>query len=270
MQLTTVRLEVHDHIADVVLNRPQVINAFNGVMETELQHVWHTVRADDDIRVVVLSGAGDKGFCSGWDRKSDADTQLQAKRTANVWARNDVGEQISPKSNKCWKPVIAAVHGITCGGAFYLLGESDIIIAADDAQFFDPHTTFGLTPVFEPALMRLRMPYGEVMRMSLMGNDERIAASRAYEIGLVSEVVPRADLLSTAHTMAAAIASKPPAAVQGAVYSLWQTQNMSVHEMQTMGTALCALGNTAAAQELAAGSAGDFGGGRTWNYRVRT
>jgi enoyl-CoA hydratase/carnithine racemase len=266
MEASVVRFEVADHVATVQLNRPAVINAFNGPMESELHQIWRTIRSDDDIRAVVLSGAGDRGFCSGWDRRSVGDEQLQGRRATNVWSRTDVGELIGPKSNGCWKPVIAAVHGIACGGAFYLLGESDIIVAADDAQFFDPHTTFGLTAVFEPALMRLRMPYGEVMRMSLMGNDERISAQRAREIGLASEVVSREKLLATAYGLADKIAAKPPAAVQGTVYAMWQTLSMSIPQIQSVGTALTTLGNTAAATQM---PVDDFGGGRTRDYQVR-
>lgn len=266
MNFRTLTYDVREHVAHLQLNRPEVINAFNGTMEAELREAWQAIRSDDDVRVVVLSGAGPKGFCSGWDRKATGDEQLEKGRTTNVWSARDVGEQIGPKSNACWKPVIAAVHGIVCGGAFYLLGESDFIVAAENAQFFDPHTTFGLTPVFEPALLGFRMPYGEVMRMSLLGNDERITAKRAYEIGLVSEVLTSEELLPTAEQLAQAIARKPPAAVQGAVYAMWNTRNMTHDQVQAMGSALCALGNNAAKQESAVDG---FGDGKTWTYRVR-
>lgn len=250
------------------LNRPEVINAFNGPMEADLHEAWQQIRSDDDIRVVVLSGAGSRGFCSGWDRKSQGDDQLEKARTSNVWSARDVGEQIGPKSNSCWKPVIAAVHGIACGGAFYLLGESDIIIASDDAQFFDPHTTFGLTPVFEPALLRHRLPYSEIMRMNLLGNDERMSAKRARQLGFVSDVVRREDLLAEAVRLAKLIAVKPPSAVQGSVYAMWNTQSMSHSEIQAVGSALCALGNNAVKSQDEE-QVGSFGDGKSWSYRVR-
>ena len=112
-------------------------------------------------------------------------------------------------------------------GAFYLLGEADILVAADHATFFDPHVTYGMPAVFEPALMLHRMPFGEVMRMTLLGNHERISAARALEIGLVTEVVPMADLLATAHRIAAAIASQPPTAVQASLRSLWAARELT-------------------------------------------
>jgi enoyl-CoA hydratase/carnithine racemase len=262
----TLNFTVKNHVAMLELNRPAVINAFNGPMESELHDAWQRIRSDDDIRAVVLSGAGDRGFCSGWDRKSTGDDQLEKARTANVWSARDVGEQIGPKSNQCWKPVIAAVHGIACGGAFYLLGESDFIIASEDAQFFDPHVTFGLTPVFEPALLRLRLPYSEIMRMNLLGNDERMSAKRAHQLGFVSDLVPREDLIAEAVRLAELIAAKPPAAIQGSVYAMWNTQYMSHHEIQAVGSALCAMGNNAAKSE---GQVDGFGEGKTWSYRVR-
>ena len=96
---------------------------------------------------------------------------------------------------------------MACGGAFYLLGEADILIAAEHATFFDPHVTYGMPAVFEPALMLQRMPFGEVLRMTLLGNHERISAARALEIGLVTEVVAaRPTSPAAAHRVAAAIA----------------------------------------------------------------
>ena len=77
---------------------------------------------------------------------------------------------------------------MACGGAFYLLGEVEFIIAAEHATFFDPHVTYGMTAVFEPILMSHRMPFGELARMTLLGNHERMTAERACEIGLVSQV----------------------------------------------------------------------------------
>ena len=93
-----------------------------------------------------------------------------------------------------WKPVIAAINGIACGGALYLLAESDILIAAEGATFFDPHVTYGMPASYESMLMVGRMPLGELLRMQLTGAAERISAQRAYQVGLVSEVVPLADL----------------------------------------------------------------------------
>ena len=80
------------------------------------------------------------------------------------WMYDDPGRDIGPKSRDLWKPVIAAVQGMACGGAFYMLGETEFIIASDDATFFDPHVTYGMTAAFEPIQMLSKMPLPEVMR----------------------------------------------------------------------------------------------------------
>ena len=131
--------------------------------------------------------------------------------------------------------MIGAVNGMACGGAFYLLGEADILIAADHATFFDPHVTYGMPAVFEPTLMLHRMPFGEVMRMTLLGNHERISAARALEIGLLTEVVPGAELAAAAHRIAAAIASQPPTAVQASLRTLWAARELTRAQMLEMG-----------------------------------
>ena len=147
----------------------------------------------------------------------------------------DPGRSIGPRSQGLWKPVIAAVNGMACGGAFYLLGQADFLIAADHATFFDPHVTYGMPAVFEPALMASRMPFGEVMRMTLMGSAERISAQRAEHIGLVSQVVPSSELLEVSRAVAATIASYPPAAVQASLRSLWAAQETFPGQMTELG-----------------------------------
>ena len=87
---------------------------------------------------------------------------------------------------------------MACGGAFYMLGEVEFIIASDDAMFFDPHVTYGMTAAFEPMQMLSKMPFHEIMRLSLLGAHERMSAERAFQIGLVTEVVPRDELLERA------------------------------------------------------------------------
>ena len=82
---------------------------------------------------------------------------------------NDPGERINPKQNGLWKPVIAAVNGMACGGALYMLGEADIIIAAEHATFFDPHVTFGMVSGFESVHLLQKLPLGETLRLALLG-----------------------------------------------------------------------------------------------------
>src|SRR5207244_12083419 len=120
---------------------------------------------------------------------------------------NDPGANINPKENDLWKPVVAAVNGMACGGALYMLGESDIIIAAEHATFFDPHVTYGMVAGFETVHLLQKLPLGETLRVQLLGAHERMSAARAHQVGLVSEVVPAGELLDRAMRVATALAS---------------------------------------------------------------
>ena len=223
----TLLVEKDDGIAWVSLNRPEVRNAINAKMQEELREVWRDIRYDSSTRCVVLTGEG-HSFCTGIDRDeavSEENTDSIAEGNfpgyPTPWMYDDPGRDVGPKQRDCWKPVIAAVQGIACGGAFYLLGEVEFIIAADDAVFFDPHVTYGMTAAFEPIQMLSKMPFPEIMRMALLGADERMSAERAREIGLVTEVVPRDELLERAGWAARVIADAPPLVIQGTMRALW-------------------------------------------------
>jgi enoyl-CoA hydratase/carnithine racemase len=130
---------------------------------------------------------------------------------------------MGPKLNGVWKPLVTAVHGLAGGGAYYWINESDVVVAADDAQFFDPHLSYGLAAGPELIGLARRIPLGEASRLLLMGLDERLSAATARQVGLVSEVVPRAELWDHAHRLAALIAAKPTVAVQSTVRALWES-----------------------------------------------
>ncbi len=208
-------------------------NAFNEAMQAELRAVWRQLRSNDDVRAIVLTGSGEKAFCTGMDR---ADVPVEeGEYYFHALTYEDPGRTIGPRSQGLWKPVIGAVNGMACGGAFYLLGQVDFIVAAEHATFFDPHVTYGMPAVFEPALMGEKMPFGEVMRMTLLGNQERISAKKAEQIGLVTQVVPAADLLTVTRELAVTIASYPPDAVQASLRTVWASREMTPGQMLEMG-----------------------------------
>jgi enoyl-CoA hydratase/carnithine racemase len=236
-QPKTLSLRIGGGVATVTLERPEVHNAFDDVMVQELGQVWRALKQDDRVRAVVLTGSGDRAFCTGVDRSSVTPGYEYDPHTYE-----DPGKLIGPKSQEMWKPVIAAVNGMACGGAFYLLGESDVILAAEHATFFDPHVSFGMPVVFEPILLLRRMPFGDVLRMALVGNHERVTAATALRLGLVSEVVPSADLLQTAQALATAIASQPMTAVQATLRTLWAAKDLSAAQATSLGNVFLQLG----------------------------
>ena len=243
--METLLYEENDGVAVVTLNRPDVYNAFNTQMCDELSGLWREIQTNDAVRSVVLTAAGEKAFCTGIDR-----TEIPADGVEfDPETYEDPGAKLGPKSNDVFKPVIAAVQGMACGGAFYMLGEVEFIIAAETATFFDPHVTYGMTAVFEPLLMMRRMPFGEIARLTLMGNYERMSARRAHEIGLVSEVVPAAELHDAALKAATAIASQPAHAVQATVRALWEGATAGPSSALVKGAELLAAGTTPEALE---------------------
>ena len=247
--------EENDGVAVVTLNRPEVHNAFDLQMQMEMRAMWQAVRRNKDVRAIVLTGAGKEAFCSGIDRAEsiERDYLLDEERrrkldntigfVSSPFQYNDPGININPKENDVWKPVIAAVNGMACAGALYLLGEADIIIAAEHATFFDPHVTYGMVAGFESMHLMQKLPFGETMRLVLLGAHERMSAARACQMGLVSEVVPLCELMERAMWLARAIASAPPSAIQGTLRAAWMAHELSrrdaraqVYSFVSMGT----------------------------------
>jgi enoyl-CoA hydratase/carnithine racemase len=237
MELKTVLFEVTDRVATVTLNRPQAMNSFNQQMLEDFSALWDRVKADDDVHVVVLRGSGDRAFSTGMDVKEGID------RHPNVWSQTDPGEFLSPKLNQVWKPLVCAVHGMAAGGAFYWLNEADILICSQDATFFDPHVSYGLTAALEPIGLARRIPLGETLRIALLGLDERLSAARALQIGLVSEVLPGEELWARADEIARIIAAKPPAAIQGTVRAIWESLDATRTQALRTGLSYTQIGN---------------------------
>ncbi|MFG3498038.1 enoyl-CoA hydratase/isomerase family protein [Streptomyces sp. NPDC047928] len=223
--------------AVVTLDNPARLNALDADTVTGLTTTWRALRHDEAVRAVVLTGAGGRAFSTGVDRA------LRVPQPPSPYSLDDPLLTVGPKANDLWKPVVAAVEGMACGGAFYLLGEAEFIVAADDAAFFDPHTTYGMVSAYEAIAMAQRMPYGEVARMCLMGTAERLSARRAYAIGLVSELTPPGEALAAARSAAATIASYPTEAVQGTVRAVWAAREAARTLAYAHAPHLITLGN---------------------------
>jgi enoyl-CoA hydratase/carnithine racemase len=140
--------------------------------------------------------------------------------------QDDPGEWLGPKSNKVWKPLIVAVHGMAAGGAFYWLNEADIVICSEDATFFDPHLKFGKISAVEPIGAMGRIPMQEITRMVLLADAERLSAQTALRISLVTEVTTADTLWPRANELAAMIAKRHPVAVQGSIRAIWEAQSL--------------------------------------------
>ena len=237
----TLIYEEKNSVAWITINRPEAHNSFTAEMQEEFRSLWQSLRSNDEVNAIILTGSGEKAFCVGIDRDEPFTAIDQEKGlygTSNNFMYDDPGDWLGPKSNDLWKPVIGAVNGMACGGAFYLLSQCDILIASENATFFDPHVSYGMPAIYEPMSMLNKMPFGEVMRMALTGNSERITAETALRIGLVTEVVPHIDLLHTAEQLAISIAESSPWAVQGTLRAIWAALDLGRLGGKSIATSL--------------------------------
>lgn len=242
MDYQTILFEAADKIATITINRPDAMNSFTRRMMDEFADVWRRIAEDSDIHVTVLRAAPGRAFSTGVDVKA-AREPGGSVIADDVFDAEDPGRKLGPKSMRCWKPVVCAIHGMAAGGAFYWINESDIVICSDDATFFDPHVTYGMTAALEPIGMTYRMPLQDVLRMVLLGNDERVCAETAKQIGIVSEVVPLEQLWSRAHELATIIAAKPSAATSGSVKAIWESLDLPRSVALAQGLKYCQVGN---------------------------
>lgn len=242
----TIRYETSpDHVATITLNRPEVLNAFNRQMCEEVRRAWKLVKDDPAVHAVVLRAEGDRAFCAGLD------TSQAYGQPDDIWNHEDPGELLSPKWQKVWKPVVCAVQGMCTAGALYFLNEADIVLCSTDATFFDSHVTYGMVSALEPVGLMRRVGLAQTLRMALTGNDERVTAATALQIGLVTEVVDRADLWDRAHALAAGIAAKPSAATQGTVRAIWESLDRPYRAAMEQGLIYTRVGNPIGMAEVA-------------------
>ncbi len=200
------------HVIEIRLNKPKV-NAIDQAMSRELGAAFALLRDDPELRVGILTAAGDRIFSAGWDLKAlDAgDTKLD-----NWWEDGDYGDGGFAGLTENWtlkKPVIAALNGLVIGGGFELAMACDLLIAADHVEFALPEMPLGMVPD-AGALQRLprRLPYNIAMEMFLLGR--RMPAGEAARYGLVNKVVPREELMPAARAWAAQLAETAPLALQ--------------------------------------------------------
>lgn len=226
--------EKRDHIAYITLNRPERGNALTGEMHAYIRAVWDEVRDDPWIRCAIVTAAGERHFSTGADVLNVA--------TAGRVSSSDgpMSDEVfwSPRQNRVWKPVIVAVNGLVNGGGLHLVVDSDIIIAAENAAFMDTHVNVGMVGAIENIGLTKRLPLGQALRMTLQGKSYRLSARRAYELGMVDEIVPLAELMPTAESIAREICKNSPHAVSLSKQALWNSLEMGYHNAMEYGWAL--------------------------------
>ncbi len=229
MEFETIIYEKKDRVATITLNRPERLNAINGVMSRELSQAWTLVSEDPEVSVAIVTAAGEKSFCTGFDMLDVASAE-----SADVGETESRGSIDSIKftaiQNGCWKPVITAVNGMVTGGGLHFIADSDLIVAAEHATFFDNHVRVGMVSGMEPVGLIRRLGMEAVLRMSFLGGLERMSAQRAHQLGLVGDVVPQAQLQSRALELAGKIAQHSPAALMASKRVIWESLDRGLHD----------------------------------------
>src|SRR4051794_13880265 len=207
----------------------------NALMRDEFEVAWRTLAADPDVRVIVHTGTG-RAFQTGVDVAEIASDGVGMERYRQ--SVEDWDLHFTSWHQHVWKPVITAVNGICAGGAFHWIADADIVICSSDAQFFDPHVSVGQVVSIEAIGLMRKMPVEAVMRMAFVGRHERMSAERAYELGMISEVVdPPEQLRERAQSLAETIARNSPAAMAATKRALWGALELGLTDVCRAGAA---------------------------------
>jgi enoyl-CoA hydratase/carnithine racemase len=228
MALETLLLEKRDRVATLTLNRPERYNAFNLTMARELRDTWQALKSDPEVVCIVVTGAGEKAFCTGMDVADVASGE--AKGSGLVSREESPWFQLTAIHNRCWKPVVTAVNGMVVGGGLHFIADSDLVVCAEHATFLDTHVKVGLIAGLEPVGLTRRIPLEAVMRLALLGGSERMSAGQALELGLVGEVLPAPDVLPRALELAAKIAEHSPTALARTKQTIWESLDKGLDE----------------------------------------
>ncbi len=231
---SALQFEKRDHIAYITLNRPEVRNALNPELMVRLAEAWQEFDKDDDLRVAIVTGAGDKAFCAGADLKTLIPLMTGARQPEDEWdnrLREDasLGRTALLRGYPLYKPVISAINGHCLAAGTELVQGTDIRIAAE-------HATIGLTEVKRAivpaggglARMPRQVPYAKAMEILLVGDS--ISAEEARLIGFVNYVVPMSELMSKAEEFAQKIAANGPLAVRKAKEAVIRSSGLPLEE----------------------------------------
>ena len=241
MTYSTIEFEVRGHTACVTLNRPQVLNAITDEMISELAEVYAEIEHSADIWTAILTGNG-RALCVGVDLNQTVNHDNERAigidnrgepvlSSARQW---DAPQEATPPWLEMTKPIICAVNGIACGAGLDLVTTADISIASEEASFLDPHVSIGVTSGREAVRLARVLPLPVAMRMALMGRHERLSVERAYQLGLVTEVVPHEMLMERAWEIADTINRNAPLAVRGTRLAVRKGLSLPIYEAELL------------------------------------
>lgn len=227
----TIIYEVDGHTATITMNRPDALNALSPRMITELRAAYQQAEDDDNVWLMIVTATG-RAFCTGADVKEiPGDGKVINDRPyLSTYEQWEAPQEGTPPFRSMTKPVIVAVNGICCGAGLDWVTTGDIVIASEAATFFDPHVSIGLVAAREMVRLAKALPRSVALRMALMGKHERMTVQRAYDLGLITEIVEHSQLMQRAHEIADTVNLNAPLAVRGTRLAIHKTLDMPLHE----------------------------------------
>lgn len=223
--------EKKDKIVTITLNRPERMNAESVELLERLSEAWAQFRDDDDAWVAILTGAGDKAFCTGFDLIDQAE---RAKAGNTEMPPIVFKDTYQPKG--IWKPIIAAINGFAVAGGWRLAQDCDIRIAADHAQLGIPETKWNM-PAYWVTGLSQQMQLGHLLEVTLWG-DAKITAQRGYEMGFINKVVSGDNLMEEAYSWAERMCFMAPRCVRNLKKILYRSQYLSPEDATEYARAL--------------------------------
>ena len=235
MRYETILFEVEDRIATITFNRPDQLNAVSPQMAGELRHAYAAAESDQSVWIIIVTGCG-RAFCSGADvgEISPDGRVVYDEPYLSTFPQWEAPQEATPPFRTMTKPILTAVNGICCGAGLDLVTTGDITIASERAEFFDPHVSIGLVSGRESVRLARILPLNVAMRVALTGRHERIGAQRAYDLGMISEVVEHDRLLERAREIAQLINRNAPLAVRGTRLAIRTGIDLPLHEAETL------------------------------------
>jgi E-phenylitaconyl-CoA hydratase len=210
-------VEVEGGVATLTLNRPDRGNSLNPDLLLALENAWRRVNDDGDIRVAIITGAGQRHFCTGAD-VSALQVGLGGLQNEPYAAAN----RFSPRMCHVTKPVICAVNGLVNAGGLHFVADSDIVIASAQAEFMDSHVSVGQVSALESVGIARRAGLGAALLLGLTGDSYRMTAERAYALGMVDLLEANAtDVMARARQLATTIAANSPQAMALTKRAIW-------------------------------------------------
>ncbi|GAC1321213.1 MAG: enoyl-CoA hydratase/isomerase family protein [Acidimicrobiales bacterium] len=225
------RVERRGRVLIATIDRQDRMNALSDQVHADLVATWERARTDPEVRAIVITGAGERAFCTGMDLKAFAE------RGGPRPVKEDVHDELrlTPLQCNVWLPTIVAVNGVCTGAGLHFIADADVVIASSRASFLDTHVSVGQVTAIEPITLLPRIGLGNALRLAVLGRHCRLDAAEALRISLVDELVDPDALLARAVEVAEQAAAGSPAAIESSKRAIRDALDLPMRDAMQHG-----------------------------------